>query len=64
MNFNGEGLSSNKTINWVKLMELRNKITHSETVNVDKETAEWGLRTALNVIFYIYEFANRYKLIF
>ncbi|PFJ03212.1 hypothetical protein [Priestia megaterium] len=55
-NLNGAGLSSNKAINkqWKDLMELRNKIAHGENIDVDKEKAQWGLRTALDAIFYIY----------
>ncbi|PEE43830.1 hypothetical protein COM71_24255 [Priestia megaterium] len=53
---NGKGLSSDKSINkeWVKLMELRNKIAHGENIDVDKKKAEWALKTALDAIFYIY----------
>lgn len=60
---NGKGLQDEKPINkeWIKLMELRNKIAHGENVNVDLERAEWSLRTALEAIFYIYNNCEIYS---
>lgn len=50
---NGERLNGEVNKEWIKLLGLRNKIAHGENVKVDKEKAEWALKTALNAIFFI-----------
>ncbi|MFL7940820.1 hypothetical protein ACKA0G_10155 [Priestia megaterium] len=57
----GQGLQSagkgKNSINaeWQELVRVRNKIAHGEQVEeLNKEKAEWALRTALKAIFFIY----------
>ena len=64
---NGQGLQrvdgKKNPINkeWVDLLELRNKIAHGESVEVNKEKAQWALRTALSAIFFIYNSCDIYE---
>ncbi|MHB1681248.1 MAG: hypothetical protein ACYCYO_00270 [Bacilli bacterium] len=60
---NGKGLKDEKPINkeWIKLMELRNKIAHGEDAEIDVDKAKWALRTALNAVFFVYNSCNLFS---
>jgi len=64
---NGQGLQGagkgKNPINkeWQDLLKLRNKIAHGENVEVDKDKAQWALRTALDAIFFIYNNCEMYE---
>lgn len=58
----GEGKGSNPiNTQWTKLVKLRNKIAHGDHVELDKEKAQWALRTSLDAIFFIYNSCPLYK---
>lgn len=62
---NGQGLQGQgkNPINkeWQELLKFRNKIAHGESVEVNKEKAQWALRTALDAIFFIYNSCDIYE---